>query len=401
VRDFLGRNTIPFQWLDLDTSSEARDLLAMLAQPNDEGDGGTLTPPVVLFPDGSYLADPELPDLAGHVGLRTHAELPFYDLLVVGGGPAGLAAAVYGASEGLKTLLVEREAPGGQAGTSSNIENYLGFPTGLTGADLARRAVAQARKFGAEILTPQEVSGVRTQGPYRVLTLGDGSEVSSRVLLVATGVQYRRLDVPGAEALTGRGVYYGAALTEALSCREEDVYIVGGGNSAGQAAVYFAQYARSVTILVRGEGLAESMSQYLIDQIRAVPNITVLARTRVAAVEGDSHLERVTLACDAETRTVPAASLFVFIGAVPRTDWLGDLVQRDEFGFILTGPDLPRADGRVKGWPLERDPYLLETNVPGILCAGDVRHQSVKRVASAVGEGSIAVQFTHRYLAET
>ena len=355
----------------------------------------------MLFPDGSYLADPELPDLAGHVGLRTHAELPFYDLVVVGGGPAGLAAAVYGASEGLKTLLVEREAPGGQAGTSSNIENYLGFPTGLTGADLARRAVAQARKFGAEILTPQEVRGVRTQGPYRVLTLGDGSEVSSRVLLVATGVQYRKLDVPGAEALTGRGVYYGAALTEALACRDEDVYIVGGGNSAGQAAVYFAQYARRVTILVRGEGLAESMSQYLIDQIHAVPNVAVLARTRVAAVEGDGHLERVTLACDAETRVVPAASLFVFIGAVPRTDWLGGLVERDEFGFILTGPDLPRADGRVKGWPLERDPYLLETNVPGVLCAGDVRHQSVKRVASAVGEGSIAVQFTHRYLADT
>jgi thioredoxin reductase (NADPH) len=411
VRDFLGRNTIPFQWLDLDMSGEARDLLAMLAQPaagsaptaaNDTGgDRLTLTPPVVLFPNGTYLADPELADLAERIGLRTRAELPFYDLLVVGGGPAGLAAAVYGASEGLKTLLVEREAPGGQAGTSSNIENYLGFPTGLTGADLARRAVAQARKFGAELLTPQEVHGVRTQGPYRVLTLGDGSEVSSRVLLVATGVEYRKLDVPGAEALTGRGVYYGAALTEALSCRDEDIYLVGGGNSAGQAAVYFAQYARSVTVLVRGEGLAESMSQYLIDQIHAIPNITVLTRTRVGAVEGEEHLERITLACDAETRMVPATSLFIFIGAVPRTEWLGDLVERDEFGFILTGPDLPRADGRVSGWPLARDPYLLETNVPGILCAGDVRHQSVKRVASAVGEGAIAVQFTHRYLAET
>src|SRR5919201_896994 len=411
VRDFLGRNTIPFQWLDLDTSGEARDLLAMLAQPaagaapNEENEGGddrrTLTPPVVLFPDGSYLADPELADLAERIGLRTRAERPFYDLLVVGGGPAGLAAAGYGASEGLKTLLVEREAPGGQAGTSSNIENYLGFPTGLTGADLARRAVAQARKFGAELLTPQEVRGLRTQGPYRVLTLADGSEVSSRVLLVATGVQYRRLDVPGVEALTGRGVYYGATLSEALSCRDEDVYVVGGGNSAGQAAVYFAQYAKSVTILVRGEGLAESMSQYLIDQLHAVPNVSVLTRTRVAAVEGEGHLERVTLACGSETRAVPATSLFIFIGAVPRTEWLGDLVERDEFGFILTGPDLPRLDGRVKAWPLARDPYLLETNVPGVLCAGDVRHQSVKRVASAVGEGAIAVQFTHRYLAET
>jgi len=405
VREFLGRNTIPFQWLDLDTSGEARDLLAMLAQPKAESrehepDGHTLTPPVVLFPDGSYLADPELGDLAQHIGLRTRAERPFYDLLVVGGGPAGLAAAVYGASEGLKTLLVEREAPGGQAGTSSNIENYLGFPTGLTGADLARRAVAQARKFGAELLTPQDVRGVRTQGPYRVLTLGDGSEVSSRVLLVATGVQYRKLDVPGSDALTGRGVYYGAALTEALSCRDEDIYIVGGGNSAGQAAVYFAQYARSVTIVCRGDRLEESMSQYLIDQLHAVRNISVLTRTRVTAVEGDGHLERVTLACGSETRTVPAASLFVFIGAVPRTDWLGDLVERDEHGFILTGPDLPRLEGHVKGWSLPRDPYLLETNVPGILCAGDVRHQSVKRVASAVGEGSIAVQFTHRYLAD-
>jgi thioredoxin reductase (NADPH) len=406
VREFLGRNTIPFQWLDLDTSSEARDLLAMLAQPapgvapDGAGDDGTLTPPVALFPDGSYLADPELGDLAERIGLRTRAELPFYDLLVVGGGPAGLAAAVYGASEGLRTLLIEREAPGGQAGMSSNIENYLGFPSGLTGADLARRAVAQARKFGAELLAPQEVRGVRSKGPYHVLTLGDGSEVSSRVLLVATGVQYRKLDVPGAADLTGRGVYYGAALTEALACQGEDVYMVGGGNSAGQAAVYFAQYARRVTILVRGEGLGESMSQYLIDQIRAVPNIDVLTRTGVAAVEGGQHLERLTLSCGETTRTVAATSLFVFIGALPRTEWIGTLVERDEFGFLLTGPDLPRVDGRVKGWPLDRDPYLLETNVPGILCAGDVRHQSVKRVASAVGEGSIAVQFTHRYLSE-
>jgi thioredoxin reductase (NADPH) len=242
---------------------------------------------------------------------------------------------------------------------------------------------------------------VRAQGAYRVLTLGDGSEVSSRVLLVATGVEYRKLGIPGDEALTGSGVYYGASLTEAATCRDEDVYIVGGGNSAGQAAVYFAQFARTVTILVRGDGLAESMSQYLIDQVHAVRNISVLTRTRVVAVEGDGHLERITLACGSETRTVPAASLFVFIGAVPRTDWLGELVERDEFGFILTGPDLPRTDGRVKGWPLARDPFLLETNIPGVLCAGDVRHQSVKRVASAVGEGAIAVQFTHRYLAET
>ncbi|HEX6535039.1 MAG TPA: FAD-dependent oxidoreductase [Gemmatimonadaceae bacterium] len=406
VRDFLGRNLTPYRWLDLDVSAEARDLLATL-----EGSGGekttapTLTPPVVVFPDGRVLPDPDLVTLAERIGLRTRAERPFYDLVVVGAGPAGLAAAVYGASEGLKTLLVEREAPGGQAGTSSNIENYLGFPAGLTGADLARRAVAQARKFGAEILTPAECRSMRTNDAYRVLTMSDGSEISSRVVLVASGVQYRRLDVPGAEKLAGCGVYYGASLSEALSCRGEDVFIVGGGNSAGQAAVFFAQYARSVTILVRGSGLKESMSQYLIDQIAAIPNVTVMTGTRVTAVEGNGRLERITIVCEGaggrSERTVPASSMFVFIGAVPRTDWLGEQVKRDEFGFIYTGPDLPRDGGRIPGWPLARDPFLLETNVPGVFCAGDVRHQSVKRVASAVGEGSIAVQFTHRYLAES
>ncbi|HYX82427.1 MAG TPA: NAD(P)/FAD-dependent oxidoreductase, partial [Gemmatimonadales bacterium] len=307
---------------------------------------------------------------------------------------------VYGASEGLKTLLVEREAPGGQAGTSSNIENYLGFPAGLTGADLARRAVAQARKFGAEILTPQDVRRVRTNGSYRVLTLGDGSEVSTRVLLVATGVSYRKLDIPGADSLTGAGLYYGASMSDAMTCRDENIFIVGGGNSAGQAAVYFAQYARHVTMLVRGANLGESMSQYLIDQIKAIQNIEVQTGTHVAAVGGEGHLERITIACGSNERTVPAASMYVFIGAAPRTEWIADSVLCDEFGFILTGPDLPRVDGQLKKWPLDRDPFLLETCVPGIFCAGDVRHQSVKRVASAVGEGSIAVQFTHRYLAE-
>jgi thioredoxin reductase (NADPH) len=335
--------------------------------------------------------------------------------------------------------MVEREAPGGQAGTSSNIENYLGFPVGLSGADLTRRGVAQARKFGAEILTPQEVVGVRAErgaaaqdgaaaaGPgYKVLTLGDGTEVAAKVVLVATGVSYRVLDVPGAKELHGRGVYYGAAMTEAMSCRDEEVYVVGGGNSAGQAAMYFSRYARSVYILVRGPGLSETMSQYLIDQIAATPNITVRARTQVAAAHGDGHLERLTLRCaGGEEEVVDASSVFVFIGAAPRTDWLGHVVQRDERGFVLTGPDLrreaadapghgahagphaaaraddaPRRPWRVPGWPLEREPYLLETSVPGLLCAGDVRHQSVKRVASAVGEGAIAVQFTHRYLAE-
>ncbi|MGH7718630.1 MAG: FAD-dependent oxidoreductase [Gemmatimonadaceae bacterium] len=404
IRDFLGRNLTPFHWMDLDTSEEARNLLATLARAEDGTGGersGVPAPPVVIFPDGSYLADPELPPLGERIGMRTRAERPFYDLIVVGAGPAGLAAAVYGASEGLRTLMIEREAPGGQAGTSSNIENYLGFPSGLTGADLTRRAVAQAKKFGAEILAPQEVSRLQMDGPYRVLNLADGNEVSTRVLLVATGVSYRKLDVPGIEKLTGAGVYYGASLSEAVTCRDEDIFIVGGGNSAGQAAMYFAQYARQVTMLVRGSGLTESMSQYLIDQIGATENISVMRRTWVSEVSGDRHLETITLTCGEERTTVPASSLFIFIGATPRTDWLSGLVQRDEFGFILTGPDLPRDGARPRGWPLDRDPFLLETSVPGIFCAGDVRHQSIKRVASAVGEGAIAVQFTHRYLGES
>ena len=394
VRDFLGRNLVPFRWLDADLTPEAGELLAALGGPD------KVTLPAVLFPDGEHLDDPDLRALGERIGLRTRAEKPFYDLVVVGGGPAGLAASVYGASEGLRTLLVERQAPGGQAGTSSNIENYLGFPVGLTGADLARRAVAQARKFGVEILTPQEARSVRAEGQYRVLTLKDGTEVSCRVLLVTTGVTYRRLDVPGAEALTGAGVYYGASMTEALSCRDEEVYLIGGGNSAGQAAMHFARYARHVTIVCRGASLDVTMSRYLIDQIGEVPNISVLTSTRVTRVSGGARLEAITIACGGEERTVPAGAMFVFIGAEPRTDWLGNMVLRDEHGFVLTGPDLPRRDGRAKGWPLEREPYLLETSTPGVFAAGDVRHQSVKRVASAVGEGSIAVQFTHRFLAE-
>ena len=395
VRDFLGRNLVPFKWLDLDVSAEGRDALSKLST-----EGAAPTLPVVLFPDGAVLEAPDLSALAGRIGLRSRAEKPFYDLVVVGGGPAGLAAAVYGASEGLRTLLVEREAPGGQAGTSSRIENYLGFPSGLTGADLTRRAVAQARKFGAELLTPQEVCGLRIDGQYRVLKLGDSSEVSTRALLIASGVAYRALDVPGAAALTGAGVYYGAALTEAISCRDEEVLIVGGGNSAGQAALFFAQYARHVTLIVRGASLGESMSQYLVDQVEGTPNVTVLTRTRITAMHGDDRLRSVTLACDSEQRELEATSLFAFIGAEPRTEWVAGIVQRDEHGFILTGPDLEQEDGRPRGWTLARDPYLLETNLPGVFCAGDVRHQSVKRVASAVGEGAIAVQFTHRYLAE-
>ena len=395
VRDFLGRNLVPFRWLDLDISQEAREALSKLSTAAEPP-----SLPIVVFPDGQVLAAPDLGAIAGHLGLRSRAEKPFYDLVVVGGGPAGLAAAVYGASEGLRTLLLEREAPGGQAGTSSRIENYLGFPSGLTGADLTRRAVAQARKFGAELLTPQEACGLRIDGQYRVVRLSDGSEISTRALLIASGVSYRTLDVPGAAALTGAGVYYGAALTEAISCRDEQVLIIGGGNSAGQAALFFAQYASHVTVAVRGANLGESMSQYLVDQVEGTPNVTVLARTRVIAVQGDERLRSVTLACNSEQREMEVGSLFAFIGAEPRTEWVAGVVQRDDRGFILTGPDLEKDNGRPRGWTLARDPYLLETSIPGVFCAGDVRHQSVKRVASAVGEGAIAVQFTHRYLGE-
>ena len=395
LRDFLGRNLVPFKWLDLDVSAEAREELSKLSTSADPP-----ALPIVVFPDGDVLDAPDPGVLGARLGLRSRAEKPFYDLVVVGGGPAGLAAAVYGASEGLRTLLLEREAPGGQAGTSSRIENYLGFPSGLTGADLTRRAVAQARKFGAELLTPQEACRLRVDGQYRVITLSDGSEVSTRALLIASGVSYRTLDIPGAAALTGAGVYYGASLIEAQSCSNEEVLIIGGGNSAGQAALFFAQYARHVTVLVRGAALGDSMSQYLVDQVESTPNVTVMTHTRVKAMHGEDRLRSVTIACDSDERELQATSLFAFIGAEPRTDWVAGVIERDEHGFILTGPDLPRENGKPRGWPLPRDPYLLETNVPGVFCAGDVRHQSVKRVASAVGEGSIAVQFTHRFLAE-
>ena len=398
LREFLGRNLIPYQWIDLDASSEGASLVERAAQA---AGGERPKLPLVLFADGVQLGDPDPTAVAERVGLKTRAEKPFYDLAVVGAGPAGLAAAVYGASEGLKTIIVEREAPGGQAGTSSRIENYLGFPAGLSGADLTRRGVAQARKFGAEILNPQEVKQVRIEGQYRVLTLGDGSEISARVVVVATGVSYRMLDIPGAEALTGAGMYYGASTAEAINCRDEDVYIVGGGNSAGQAAMFFAQFARQVTILVRGGGLGATMSQYLVDQIAATPNIRVEPRTQVVSVTGNDHLECITVECADQQRQVRQTnSLFVFIGAAPRTDFLGDTVMRDKNGFIMTGPDLIVDGKRPPGWPLDRDPFLLEASVPGIFCAGDVRHQSIKRVASAVGEGSIAVQFTHQYLAQ-
>ncbi|MDX2007873.1 MAG: FAD-dependent oxidoreductase [Meiothermus sp.] len=387
LKDFLARNHGPFQNLDLQTSPEAQELLAKL---------GEVRLPVVILPDGSRLERPSVAQVAQGVGLKTQAISPFYDLAIVGGGPAGLAAAVYGASEGLKVLMIEREAPGGQAGTSSRIENYLGFPSGLSGGDLARRGVAQAKKFGAEILTPASVKGLRVDGQYRILTLEDGAEISCHALLVATGVNYRKLQLEGADRLTGAGVYYGAAITEAQACQNEDVYIVGGGNSAGQAAMYLSQFARSVHILVRGTGLAATMSQYLIEQIAATPNIRLHTCTQVVAVHGADHLEALTLAetQGGQTERVEAGALFIFIGAMPYTDWLEGAVLRDDKGFVPTGSDLPKGV-----WRLERDPFLLETSVPGVFAAGDVRHESVKRVASAVGEGSIAVQFVHRYLA--
>ena len=392
LKDFLTRNLIPYQWLDVEMHPEALRLFELAALD-------TSRLPVALFTDGMTLLQPTTSQLAEKLGLRIRADQPFYDLVIIGSGPAGLAGAVYGASEGLRTMVVEREAPGGQAGTSSRIENYLGFPSGLSGADLARRAVTQARRFGVELVTPQEVTGVRVDGPYRLVTLADGSELSCSALLIATGVSYRTLDIPGIERLTGSGVYYGAAMTEALSCRDSDVFIVGGANSAGQAAMYFSRYARTVTMLVRGESLTKSMSQYLIDQIQQTSNIRVQTFTEVVEVHGESNLEMLTLANaqTGETQTVPATALFIFIGAMPRTEWLDGLVQRDEQGFVLTGPDL-KIDGKT--WKLQRVPFLLETNVPGIFAAGDVRHGSVKRVASGVGEGAVAIQFVHRYLSE-
>ena len=396
LRSFLSRNHVPYRWLDAAASDEAQQLLKERSlDPN--------VLPVVLFSDGSSLVDVAKDVLAARVGLRTQAAQDFYDIIVVGAGPAGLAAAVYGASEGLKTLVIEPVAPGGQAGSSSRIENYLGFPSGISGADLGRRAHMQGVRFGAEFLTQRAVS-MRIEGQYRFVVLADGREVSSHVLLLSTGVQYKRLDIPGAEELTGRGVYYGAALVEAAACKDEEVYVVGGANSAGQAALHFAKFACKVTMLVRASGLESSMSKYLIDEIERTSNIVVEPNTQVMAAEGTDHLEALCVRGPEGTSRRPAASLFVFIGAVPGTEWLPDAILRDDKGFVLAGPDLESPEMKASGkfakmWKLDRDPYLLETSIPGIFVAGDVRHGSVKRAASAVGEGSIAVQFAHQYLA--
>ncbi len=393
MRDFLARNAVPYRWFSVEEDEGKRLLQAAEATEADI--------PVVVTPDGTVLKNPTGGEIADAVGLSTRPAQEFYDLVVIGGGPAGLGAAVYGASEGLRTVLVEKKATGGQAGTSSRIENYLGFPDGVSGAQLTDRARRQAQKFGAEVLTARDVVGLEVRGSSRVITFGDGSEIAAHSVILASGVNYRALDAEGIEELTGRGVYYGSAATEAPECKGEHVYIVGGANSAGQAAVFFSRHASDVTILVRGESLEASMSHYLIEQIAGIENIHVRTHTTVKEVHGDGHLERLTLCENGVTETVETGHLFIFIGAAPRTDWLGDAIHRDDHGFVRTGPDLLTAgQRRPAGWPLDRDPHYLESSIPGVFVAGDVRSQSVKRVASAVGEGAMAVTLVHRYLEE-
>ena len=395
LRDFLGRNQISYQWLDVQANEDSGRSLDGFAL-----DGKKL--PLVVLPDGTELEEPETREVAERIGLRSQAEKPFYDLVIVGAGPAGLATAVYGASEGLRTVMVEREAPGGQAGTSSRIENYLGFPSGLSGADLARRAVTQAKRFGVEILTPQEVVGVRVEDPYRIVELSDGSEISCHALVISSGVSYRKLDAPGLDRFTGAGVYYGASMSEARSCQGEHVFIVGGANSAGQAAVYFAEFAGKVTMLIRSGSLEKGMSRYLVDQIRETENIEVRTNSTVAGVNGEDSLESVTVK-NGETgaeETLAGTSLFIFIGAEPRTGWLDGVVERDRRGFVLAGSSLWKDGSWPKSWKLDRDPHLLETSVPGIFVAGDVVHGSTKRIAYGVGGGAVAVQLVHQRLSE-
>jgi thioredoxin reductase (NADPH) len=391
LRDFLARNRVPGRWLDVERDGEARELLT-IADVTEE------RLPVVLLEDGSVLERPTVLELAERLGVAGRPASDHYDLVIVGGGPAGLAAAVYGASEGLRTVMVESEAPGGQAGQSSRIENYLGFPAGLSGADLARRATSQARRLGAELLTISNAKALRVEGAGRIVELTSGVELSANTVLVASGISYRRLPAPGFDDFSGAGVYYGGAMTEARACSDQHVAVIGGANSAGQAAVYFSGYARQVTMVVRADSLVKSMSHYLIEQINVLENVEVLTRTEVVAALGEAeHLTALRLrdADDGSEREVPVDACFVFIGALPRTEWLAGVVARDERGFVLAGPDLPR-----QGWPLPREPHPLETSVPGVFVAGDVRSRSIKRVASAVGEGSMAVSLIHEYLAQ-
>ena len=389
VRDFLARNRVLARWIDVERDAEARELLEVF-----DIDADRL--PVALLEDGSVLERPSVLELAEHLGVSAQPIEEHYDLVIVGGGPAGLAAAVYGASEGLRTVMVERETPGGQAGQSTRIENYLGFPAGVSGSDLARRATSQARRLGAELLSVQDVVALRPEGVGRFVELSGGNTLSSHCVLVASGVSYRKLDVPGFEAMTGAGVSYGAAPAEARSCSNQRVVVIGGANSAGQAALYLSTHADRVTMLVRGPALQASMSHYLVERLETSENVDVRTQTQALAAEGDGHLEALRVRGPDGEETLQADACFVFIGASPRTDWLSGVVARDERGFILAGPDVPE-----NGWPLGRDPYVLETSVPGVFVAGDVRARSVKRVASAVGEGSMAVSLIHQYLADT
>jgi thioredoxin reductase (NADPH) len=393
VKDFLARNRIPYQWLDIEEDSEARAMVEAVSQ-------GQRRLPVVFFPEGEVLIEPDNLTLANKIGLQTQATQPFYDVIIIGAGPSGLGAAVYGASEGLHTLMIDKEATGGQAGTSSRIENYLGFPKGLSGTELAQRATVQARRLGAEILTAQEVVKVRIEDPYRYVILKDGTEIGCKALVIATGVTVKELDVPGAQALTGAGVYYGAALTEAANYRDKHVFVVGGANSAGQGAMFFSRYASKVTMLVRGSALERGMSQYLVDQIHATENIEVLTRSEVIEACGNGRLEALTIIdrTTDEVQTVPAAALFIFIGAVPHSSLVEGVVETNRAGFIITGDDMIRNGQRPKNWKLRRDPYPLETSVPGIFAAGDIRQNTVRRVASAVGQGAIAISLVHQYL---
>ncbi len=395
VKDFLAGNLLPYQWLDIETSPEAKELLNLHDIP-------AKTLPAVFFEDGSAIADPTVQAIAAKIGLHPNAKSDLYDVVIVGAGPSGLAAAVYGGSEGLKTLLIERRAPGGQAGTSSRIENYLGFPKGLSGSELARRAITQATRFGVEFLSPQEVSSISTDGQYKTIHLADGSTINTRAVVITTGVDYRKLPAEGAADLTGAGIYYGAAMTEANACREKEVYIVGGGNSAGQGAVYLSQFAKTVRILIRKPDLTATMSSYLIDQINAIPNIEVHGRRQVLQAKGNEHLESLLLENmeDQSGYEVPADALFIFIGARPYTDWLDGQIIRNQKGYLKTGNDLMADPAFAKVWKRDREPFLLETCVPGIFAAGDVRAGAMNRVASAVGEGAMAIKFVHEYLAE-
>ncbi len=394
LKDFLGRNRVPYRWLDVDHGRDAASTLERL-QLRDAA------LPVVILPGGEVLADPDVVTVAAALGMHTHADTLFYELAIVGGGPAGLAAAVYGGSEGLSTLLIEAEAPGGQAGTSSRIENYLGFPAGISGADLARRALTQAEKFGVEVVAPQRAVELEVHEGYKTLGLADATTITCRALVIATGVSYRHLHTPGLERLAGAGVYYGAATTEAQAAEGESVFVIGSANSAGQGAMYFSKFADRVTILVKGNDLAEHMSRYLVDQIEAAPNIDVQTRSHVVEAIGDDHLEalRIERLATGAVEEVDASFLFVFVGADPRLEWLAGRVATDARGYVLAGPDLA-VDGRPgHGWPLARDPFHLETSVPGVFVAGDARHGSIRRVAGAVGEGATCVQLVHRYLA--